>query len=93
MMKFNKGLFDIVAQGSSIPLGELNARMIGDSETLASDLATLVQEGLVVVNSDQPVSLTPNTADFAGKVIEILKSPQANSYFAQPTARGFKSMG
>lgn len=81
--------FDVITRASSISLGELHARTVGDVDATALELASLHKAGLIRFSS--------NDSDFnpAGDVADGIKTAltsgtMANSIFVSPTATGLR---
>lgn len=86
-------VFDLITRASSLSLGELNARLPGDSASTASELVSLFHGKLIEFkNAETLVNLPP--PDMSAQLATILDSTdQANTIFVSPTVAGFKKLG
>jgi hypothetical protein len=86
-------IFDLIAQSSSISLGELDARAPGDSGATAAELSQLLKQGFIQLHlPHDKVELTKDNSVESFR--SILSSPDrtlANSVFVTATSSGFKS--
>lgn len=85
------GILDFVTQSSGMTLDELNARTSGTTEQTANEIAVLMKQGVLQLESKSDLQLTSKTDDLGPRLAQLMEaSEEAASVYVIPTAKWFR---